>query len=176
MLFRTYDVYYDKDDIQKSIVNQELEECFICYEFITENNMKTIKLRDQNYYMKKCSCEGYIHKKCLDKWYELNLTCPICRQQIIKIDNIIFRVLNFNQNFVLIYLFFKNNIYYIKKYLVSIVFLYIFINFYFNILNNINRKNYYYNDDFDNFNKKSQNIIYVIPYNLSFKTIPMNHN
>jgi hypothetical protein len=176
MLFRTYEVYRDKDDIKTYTEKLELEECFICYEIITENNMKTIKLRDQNYYIKKCYCSGFIHKNCLDKWYELNLKCPICRQQIIKNESIMIKILYLNNNFVFIYLFIKNNIYYIKKLVFSLVFFYIIVNFYFNILNNINRKNYYYNDDFDNFIKTPHDINYIIPYNFSLKTIPSYHN
>ena len=42
--------------------------CFICF----ETDFALIKLNSQNNYYKSCSCDGIIHKICLDKWYDNN--------------------------------------------------------------------------------------------------------
>lgn len=56
-------------------------ECFICFDVNTCNS-EILKLNNQRYYSKKCKCNGLIHKKCLDYWYEKTQKCPICRYYI----------------------------------------------------------------------------------------------
>lgn len=79
MIFRTFDHY--NNDLCDFI--EEYDFCFICYEIQIENEIKPLKLNNQPYYLKTCSCDGFIHKPCLDKWYSLSQTCPICREFII---------------------------------------------------------------------------------------------
>ena len=138
MLFRTYEVY---DICDLNMNYPELEECFICYEILCENKSKIIKLKKQNFYIKNCTCDGFIHIFCLDKWYNLNKTCPVCRQNILKNDTFFFQVVNFNQHYWIyqfVDLYFNNNILLLKKYIVSIIFLYFIINFYICvIINNV---------------------------------------
>jgi hypothetical protein len=62
---------------------EEYDFCFICYEIQIENEKKPLKLYTQPYYVKSCYCDGFIHKYCLDKWYSLSESCPICREFII---------------------------------------------------------------------------------------------
>jgi len=62
--------------------NTESPECFICFDDLKD---KPIQLKNQTYYYKKCKCNNYIHKKCLDDWYENKHKCPICRNHINKI-------------------------------------------------------------------------------------------
>ena len=31
---------------------------------------------------KYCECDGWIHKTCLDSWFKIKFTCPICRNSI----------------------------------------------------------------------------------------------
>ena len=54
--------------------------CFICFETKISNEKKPMKLKTQNFYLKSCSCDGLIHKKCLSQWYDLTKKCPICRE------------------------------------------------------------------------------------------------
>jgi len=90
MLFRTVDHYFTQDDIlllydkEKEEEDKEEEpDCFICYELLNENE-QLIKLNNNAYYLKKCNCEGFIHKKCLDKWFNSKNSCPVCRFLIDK--------------------------------------------------------------------------------------------
>lgn len=80
MLFRTFDPYYD--DIQHKVIDRN--ECFICYQFFTNENIVPLQLNDQTFYTKKCNCNGIIHKECLDRWFSSNNNCPVCRNRIIK--------------------------------------------------------------------------------------------
>ena len=84
MLFRTVDHYFTQDDILL-LYEEDNEEpdCFICYELLNENE-QLIKLNNNAYYFKKCNCEGFIHKKCLDKWFNSKKSCPVCRFLIDK--------------------------------------------------------------------------------------------
>lgn len=78
MFFRLVDHYNDEIIIKED--EKEIMECFICYESSYENELKPIKLNSNNYYIKKCKCNGFIHKNCLDIWYSKNKKCPICRE------------------------------------------------------------------------------------------------
>ena len=78
MIFRTFDHYYN-DDI---LLNKE-DVCFICYDFLNVNETP-IKLNSKTYYFKNCNCDGFIHKKCFDKWYDTNHSCPVCRILVTK--------------------------------------------------------------------------------------------
>lgn len=44
------------------------KECPICYE--------TVKI---NQYERILNCSHIYHKKCIDKWFKLSMTCPTCR-------------------------------------------------------------------------------------------------
>jgi hypothetical protein len=57
-------------------------ECLICLEVKNNNNEKTIKLNDLVCCEKQCECDGWIHKTCLDSWFIIKFTCPICRNSI----------------------------------------------------------------------------------------------
>jgi hypothetical protein len=57
-------------------------ECLICLEVKNNNNEKTIKLNDLACCEKPCGCDGWIHKTCLDSWFIIKFTCPICRNPI----------------------------------------------------------------------------------------------
>jgi hypothetical protein len=87
MLFRTTDHYdiYDNELLEiESNTNKTENECFICYEVALEDEKNTIEMYKQPYYNKKCQCNGYIHLKCLNEWYDRSLKCPICRTFIEK--------------------------------------------------------------------------------------------
>ncbi len=82
MFIRVIDHYQDEDNNVIQNNDTELTECFVCYEIQNENNCLPIRLYKQTYYTKYCNCDGVIHKKCLDKWFRTNKTCPICRNNI----------------------------------------------------------------------------------------------
>ena len=73
--------------IQKN--KEEISECFICYEIILPDKTKPIKLISQKDYVKNCTCNGWIHKNCLNNWYNISKKCPICREIITKAPDII---------------------------------------------------------------------------------------
>ena len=66
---------------EKPILYNE-NECFICLE-VYFDNLKTIKLNKMEEYIKDCSCDGWIHEKCFNKWHIVNNKCPICRTVIV---------------------------------------------------------------------------------------------
>ena len=86
---------------------KEQNECFICFEMIIEDESETSQLKNQKYYIKKCNCNGYVHKICLDKWYDTNNKCPICRQLINKNPDIIVTYNNYDGCLIVIYLYIK---------------------------------------------------------------------
>ena len=61
--------------------NNSENECLICLE-VNNNNEKTIKLNDLSSCEKLCECNGWFHKSCLDNWFIIKFTCPICRNSI----------------------------------------------------------------------------------------------
>ena len=78
MLFRLIDHYNTELDECNTIF--EPIECFICYETVFEDELNPIKLNSNTNYIKYCKCDMFIHKKCLNIWYENNKKCPICRK------------------------------------------------------------------------------------------------
>jgi len=94
MLFRTFDPYYD--DIMHDKIF-ELKECFICYDSILNNDTHTLQLNRQQFYLKKCQCNGSIHKICLDRWVDINKNCPICRTIIKKNDYVFIEIVDYNK-------------------------------------------------------------------------------
>jgi hypothetical protein len=145
MLFRTFDPY--NDDL---VINYETCVCFICYELLCEN-MKPIKLNSKIYYLKNCNCEGFIHKECFDKWYNINNSCPICRTAVVKNSNIISKILATNSYFVIFYFFYLKNLIKIKRYFFILFFIYLTSEFYVTCLNN--KLLYYYQSKYSNFNE-----------------------
>lgn len=102
MLYRLVEHYdttnYKKCELIENKDNPEIiEECFVCLQE-TNNQEIPIKLTHQNLYIKTCECQGYIHKDCLSKWYNINMTCPICRQNMIILSNKTIQQLIINNN------------------------------------------------------------------------------
>ena len=76
--FKTYDHYeIDKKQVEQSIAI--LKECCVCYEIKDGDNNVCIKLRQQKYFVQTCLCDVDIHPFCLEKWYMMHNSCPICR-------------------------------------------------------------------------------------------------
>jgi len=130
--------HYD-DDIQ--ITKKKMykkPECFICYEIISK---PPIRLKNNHYYQQKCNCNYWIHKKCLDSWYNIKQTCPICRINIIKNTDMFVKISKFNYKLFLLIIFIqdnnriiKNTIKILKKCLYYILFLLLLFKLYQNIL------------------------------------------
>ncbi len=78
------DICFSTDNNNNNInnTNNEYEyECFICLE-IKNNNETTMKLNDLEICEKRCECNGWVHKSCLNTWFIFKFICPICRNQI----------------------------------------------------------------------------------------------
>ena len=134
MIFITFDPYNDNTYNDKSIYNTQpqYDDCFVCMETIV-NNQKTIKLKNQIFYLKQCQCDGNIHQECLDKWLQTNSVCPICRSNMIKNDDIIIKLVNSNNSnnyFIITYLSLKINFYRIQNSFVLSIIMYVIFEFY----------------------------------------------
>ena len=107
MLFRTYEPYEEDIIVEKEKDKEkeifEPDQCFICYESANYNAYESlIKLNVNIYYFKECVCDGFIHKKCLDKWNILNKSCPICRKKLIKNGYYTVSILKYYNGFIVI--------------------------------------------------------------------------
>jgi hypothetical protein len=100
MIYRVYEPY---DDNQPNTNDYDKpDDCFICYELITDTEFCTISLKSQGNYIKLCGCDGWIHKKCLDMWYGTQKKCPICRIRIYERTNTVYAIVPYSTQ---IYLF-----------------------------------------------------------------------
>ena len=57
MIFRVCEHYYYDDE--------QYNECFICFEYITDNENKPINLQKQQLYVNNCCCDVAVHTCCL---------------------------------------------------------------------------------------------------------------
>lgn len=195
MYFRLTDHYEDNvnnetDDDNEEINKNEninLIECFVCYEFKTERREKPIKLYSQNYYVKKCICDGFIHKECLDKWVKQNGTCPICRNNIHENVNLIHSIINYKKYGYVIYAFLiiKNNMKFLFRHFPIIFFLIFLHNLHLSIIdildfNGYNRYNYVYESEnvfkSENVYGQCPNYNEYVNYLFLSKRNPMNYN
>ena len=91
--------------------------------------------------------------------------------------------MNYNKIFILTYIFYKKNIYKIKKFLFIFFTTCIIMEFYFTIINTKYNYKYYMTDDYyhhyQHYNyviNPSPSINYIIPINISSKMNPSYHN
>ena len=152
MYFRAIDHYQDDEDNEDNDIiynnnnnnnnntdnntdNINLIECFVCYES-RNGNEYPIKLCNQIYYTKLCYCDGFIHKKCLDKWFNKNKSCPVCRNIICENVTLTVSIIN-NKSFghaFFAFILLKKNIKVMVNYF-SLLFFFIFcIEFYLSII------------------------------------------
>lgn len=85
MLFLTCE-HYDDNQCIRSFFDKQYE-CFVCFEVMTELELSPIRLKSNARYNKKCCCDGWIHERCFDLWYNTQKKCPICRHEILRNDN-----------------------------------------------------------------------------------------
>ena len=144
MYFRVIDHYQDDEDNDIIHNNNDNDndndinsiECFVCYEIRNENECNPIKLRSQIYYSKKCSCDGFIHKKCLDKWFNTNKSCPICRNNIYENITLTVSIIN-NKSFghaFFAFILVKKNLKVILNYSYCLLIFIFFIEFYLSVM------------------------------------------
>jgi hypothetical protein len=77
---RVIDHYEYLPDKIPEIVHIQSNECLICLEIYTDNKDAPIDWKTQKIYLKLCECGGWLHVCCVNKWYNVANTCPICRQ------------------------------------------------------------------------------------------------
>lgn len=130
MLFRTIDHYHYRNDILicktaniPLVTPVEIVDCFICYEIAIANEVQPSKLRAQQHYIKLCTCDGWIHKQCLDEWYAKTTTCPICRTYMSKNYALSVEIINRYRSFLYVYLFIKRYMYSLMKICATLVFI-----------------------------------------------------
>ena len=82
MLYRVIEHYEDlPDEIPTTI---QMNDCLICLEYKTHDNITPIDWKTQTVYLKTCDCGGWMHADCLNQWYDASSRCPICRYFIMK--------------------------------------------------------------------------------------------
>ena len=82
MLFRVVDHYSDDDFFDNGVVKKNntcTDECFVCLSVELDDEECPIKLGCNDLYLRICRCDGFIHQKCLDDWYDVSKKCPVCR-------------------------------------------------------------------------------------------------
>jgi hypothetical protein len=98
--------HYNDDIIEDSLIG----ECFVCYEFKIENEEIPINLNQQCYYLKTCSCNGWIHATCLNTWCLKTNKCPTCRTHMTKISKFVSVIIKNNWFLTSIYIFYLRNV------------------------------------------------------------------
>ena len=135
MLFRMIDHYDIYNNDYRSLEDEIY--CLICHD--KDYQQKPIKLNNNVYYLKKCKCDGYIHKKCLDKWFDINMSCPYCRKEITKMNSLLKKTYIIAHNhLVSFFIYYSINIIRIQGYIFFIFWVYFISEFYYNVLINKN--------------------------------------
>jgi len=58
--------------------------CFVCLEIKDPRQNEYCITLHNNLYIKMCTCNGWIHKSCLNIWYNQNKRCPVCLCKMIQ--------------------------------------------------------------------------------------------
>jgi hypothetical protein len=160
MLFRTINHYESESDEKieeiieetkeiieetKEIIEEtkEKRECFICFDFQSNNDNNIIRLKNYTDFYKFCECDGYIHVNCLNSWYKKNEECPICRNKVKRADTLeIYNLYQYQYGVYMIYSFlfikrrFINSLMFFIK-LTHRMFLVLFLFIIFNMINEL---------------------------------------
>lgn len=132
MLFRVCEHYNDDEVLCNKYI--EIDECFVCYEITTNLESQPTSLRLQTKYYKKCNCNGWIHKNCLDIWYNKEKKCPICRNIMTEKNIIGYTYLNITPYTTRIYIFISRFLYNTARVMVYFFVFYATIEFYLTML------------------------------------------
>jgi hypothetical protein len=79
MLFRVIEHYDDFPSEEIIYIESPKNECLLCLEINTDDKLVPVDLKTQQVYLKMCNCGGWFHITCLQKWYDVSKSCPICR-------------------------------------------------------------------------------------------------
>jgi hypothetical protein len=123
--------------------NRSVNECFICFEYKNEDAIIPIYLKNQSLYLTQCVCNGSVHNECLKIWFYKNKTCPICRIKVIENNKATVIIYNYIPYGILIYTYIKIITLTLTRICLFFILLYLFIDFYFVIINSKYRE---YND------------------------------
>lgn len=74
--FYTSSEYYDVYDLNR--------DCIICWQPSREN-MPVRSMKESAQFL--CKCNAFFHNDCLNKWLDINHSCPICRKKICNENN-----------------------------------------------------------------------------------------
>lgn len=138
-LITRYNNDNNDNNIEKTNNHQDNIECLICLERTCEEDIFPSKLNSNAYYIKNCECDGYIHKSCLDLWYNNNQECPICRNTIKKRSQLSILLFRNNRYILFLYLTIQNN----TTKIIKILHFFMFFHYYFFLLYFIFKTIYY---------------------------------
>jgi hypothetical protein len=133
MIFRLCEHYYDNELPINNL--ESINECFICFEYKNDDGVIPIYLNTQKLYLNGCICNGSVHNQCLKIWVDKTKQCPICRIKVIQKNNNTVIIYNYIPFGITIYTYTKKIILAAVKVFSCILFLFLFIDFYFMVLN-----------------------------------------
>ena len=133
MIFRVYEQYNH---------DEQYNECFICFEYITDNDNKPINLQKQQLYVNNCCCDLAVHNCCLQKWFNIYKSCPICRIVVVENNTNLYNYISYG---IKIYIFIQIITIRVLRVLITILFLYTLVDFHFLVLRNNIYNDYNYN-------------------------------
>ncbi len=143
MIFRVCEHYYEDEtnnisssENNNSNYKNNINECVICFEIETSNELKPIFLKEQQIYIRKCNCNSSIHKECLNTWFQKNKNCPICRTKVLEIKPAILIIYDYAPYSVYMLFYIKQFIINFLKCCMIILFIHINLEFYILIIKN----------------------------------------
>ena len=145
MYFRVCE-HYDNINLPISTFDpgyQNVNECFICFEYKNDDGIIPIYLNNQLLYLTQCVCNGSVHNQCLKIWFNKNKTCPICRIRVIENNNATVIIYNYIPYGIIIYTYIKKITLTLTRICLFFMFLYVFIDFYLVVIKSKYRQ---YND------------------------------
>ena len=95
---RVIEHYDDLSENTPEDIDSKQNECFICLEIHTNDNDTPIDWKTQKIYIRFCECGGWVHVQCVNRWYNGNNKCPICRQNMYTFDSTIFSLFLYVNN------------------------------------------------------------------------------
>ena len=129
MFYRVFE-HYDDNLCARDFDN----ECFICFEYKSDNGMIPINLQIQRLYLNHCKCKGQVHNHCLKTWFDKNKTCPICRIKAIEHNNATIVIHTYIPWSISIYSYTKEMSLNILRIISFVLFFSILIDFYFKVI------------------------------------------
>jgi len=108
MLFRVIEHYDDLPQEEIIYIESPKNECLLCLEINTDDKLVPVDLKTQQVYLKMCNCGGWFHITCLQEWYDVSKSCPICRVYMKKRYDYDYDVKHFVWAFVVFFVHFCN--------------------------------------------------------------------